>query len=109
MGGWVKAIRLSVLMSLISPLWNLAAMTQEKATQPERLGKVHFHTSCNTAAPLRFDRTMALLHARFFLETVRAFTAVTEADPICAMSHGGWWFPLCPVDRTMRRRGPGPL
>jgi hypothetical protein len=77
-------------MSLIIPFWILAATTQEKATQPEQLRTVHFPASCDTAAQPRFDRAMALLHAFFFPKTVRAFTAVTETDPMCAMSHWGW-------------------
>jgi hypothetical protein len=80
-------------MSLITPFWMLAATTQEKATQPEQLGKVHFRAFCNMAAQPRFDRAMALFHSFCFPETIWASTAVTETDPMCAMSHWVWRSP----------------
>ena len=56
---------------------------------PERLGRVSFETSCNEVAQQRFERALALLHSFWWSEADRAFTAVTEADPDCAIAYWG--------------------
>ena len=78
-----------LLSALIALLWVSMATAQEKAVQPEQLGEVHFPVSCSAAAQQQFDRAVALLHSFFFPETVKAFTAVTETDPTCAMGYWG--------------------
>jgi hypothetical protein len=55
----------------------------------EKLGKVHFPVSCSPAAQQQFDRAVALLHSFWFPEAAKAFTAVTQTDPSCAMAHWG--------------------
>jgi tetratricopeptide (TPR) repeat protein len=55
----------------------------------ERLGKVHFPTSCSPAAQAQFDRGVALLHSFWFGHAIKAFQSVAEADPSCAMAHWG--------------------
>lgn len=52
------------------------------------LGTVHFPISC-TAAQGKFDRAIALLHNFFYPETVKAFRAITEEYPDCAMAYWG--------------------
>jgi tetratricopeptide (TPR) repeat protein len=56
---------------------------------PERLGRVEFPVSCNAEAQQRFERAMALLHSFWWSEAQRAFDAVVEADPNCAMAYWG--------------------
>jgi hypothetical protein len=85
----MKAIRLVWLVSLIAFFGGSAATAQEKAAPPEQLGKVHFPVSCSATAQQQFDRAVALLHSFFFPETIKAFTAVTETDPTCAMGYWG--------------------
>jgi hypothetical protein len=51
-------------------------------------GQVHFPITCRKEAQQRFERALAMLHSFFWPETVKAFTAITEADPYCAMA---WW------------------
>lgn len=55
----------------------------------ERLGKVHFPTSCTPAAQVQFDRGVALLHSFWFGHAIKAFQTVAETDPSCAMAHWG--------------------
>ena len=55
----------------------------------ERLGTVTFPISCQTAMQPPFERAMALLHSFWYLEALKAFTAVTQADPDCAMGYWG--------------------
>jgi hypothetical protein len=77
---------------------------------PERFGTVHFPVSCSPAAQQQFERALAMLHSFFFPETVKAFTAVTQADPTCAMGYWGIAMstrpnPLIPLDVAALKRG----
>ena len=59
------------------------------ARAEERSGEVNFPISCSPAAQVQFNRAVALLHSFFFPETVKAFTAIAEKEPSCAMAHWG--------------------
>jgi tetratricopeptide (TPR) repeat protein len=85
----MKDIRLVLFVTFFALFYASAATAQEKSAPPEQLGKVHFPVSCSAAAQRQFDRAVALLHSFFFPETVKAFTAVTETDPTCAMGYWG--------------------
>lgn len=54
----------------------------------ERLGSVHFETSCDAVAQPRFDRAVALMHSFQFGPAIAGYRSVLEADPDCAMA---WW------------------
>ncbi|MGZ5095748.1 MAG: hypothetical protein ACXWCP_21800 [Burkholderiales bacterium] len=56
---------------------------------PETLGKVSFPTSCSATVQVQFERGVALLHSFWFGEGLKAFTAVTEQDPTCAIAYWG--------------------
>ena len=51
-------------------------------------GRVHFATSCGPAVQESFDRAVAMLHSFFYPETEKAFRAVADQDPQCAMATG---------------------
>src|SRR5882757_9460365 len=55
----------------------------------ERLGEVNFPISCGPAAQAQFNRAVAMLHSFFFPETVKAFTAIADKEPSCAMAYWG--------------------
>ena len=61
-------------------------------------GKVDFPISCAPELQPEFNRGVALLHSFFYEEARRAFTAVAEKDPKCAMAQWGiamtWWHPI---------------
>jgi hypothetical protein len=65
------------------------AASASSATGGEALGRVHFAVSCTPAAQLEFDRALAMLHSFWFPQATTAFTAVSQADPDCAMAHWG--------------------
>ena len=67
-----------------------SAAAQQHAHQPasEKLGTVHFPTSCNPTVAPHFDRAMALLHSFEFGASTRAFRDVIASDSTCAMA---WW------------------
>jgi hypothetical protein len=72
---------------------------------PEKLGTVHFQTSCNPAVAATFDRAVALLHSFEFRASIRGFTDVLAADSSCAMAHWGialsrWSNPMAPGSRA---------
>jgi tetratricopeptide (TPR) repeat protein len=55
----------------------------------ERLGEVNLPISCSPAAQQQFNRAVAMQHSFFFPETVKAFTAIAEKEPSCAMAYWG--------------------
>ena len=59
------------------------------AVAHEQFGQVHFPVSCSPAAQQEFDRAVALLHSFWFDVSAKAFAAVTQTDPGCAMGHWG--------------------
>src|SRR5215831_8108186 len=52
-------------------------------------GKVHFKISCTPAAQQQFDRGVAMLHSFFYPETEKAFQAIAQQEPSCAMAYWG--------------------
>src|SRR6516162_4383884 len=73
-----------------------------------QLGQVDFPVSCTPAARQQFNGAVAILHSFWYEEAIKAFGAVTETDPDCAM--GGWgvamsyWTPLWspPTEATLK-------
>jgi tetratricopeptide (TPR) repeat protein len=85
-----KSVGTALALAAATALVNAAlAHTDNQATQNERLGRVHFQTSCAPEAQKQFERALALLHSFFFPETVKAFNAIPETDPTCAIAYWG--------------------
>jgi tetratricopeptide (TPR) repeat protein len=57
--------------------------------QEEKFGEVNFPISCSPSAQTQFNRAVAMLHSFFFPETVKAFTALVQQEPSCAMAYWG--------------------
>jgi hypothetical protein len=55
----------------------------------EKLGTVHFATSCNGAAQKEFDRAVALLHSFQFSRAIEGFNAVLGEDATCGIAYWG--------------------
>jgi hypothetical protein len=79
-------------------LLDAVAWSAESSRPGEGFGEVHFVTSCTPPAQQQMDRAVAILHSFWYEEAVKAFTAVTEIDPSCAIGYWGvamsWWYPL---------------
>src|SRR5262245_6154247 len=61
-----------------------------ESTPPgDKLGTVHFATSCSPAAQPAFDRAVALMHSFEFAQAIEGFNAALKADPTCAMAEWG--------------------
>ena len=63
------------------------AQAQDEADQ--RLGKVHFATTCNEVAQRRFDRAMRYQHSFWYAESKEIYEEVIKADPDCAIAYWG--------------------
>ncbi len=61
-------------------------------------GEVKFPVSCGAQAQKTFNQAVWTLHSFWYPEAVKGFTAVTEAEPGCAMGYWGiamsHWYPL---------------
>jgi hypothetical protein len=55
----------------------------------EHFGTVHLDTSCSDAVQPQFDRAVAMLHSFFYPETDKAFQAIADREPSCAMAFWG--------------------
>lgn len=55
----------------------------------EKLGTVHFATSCNERAQKDFDRAVALLHSFQFSRAIDGFNAAIKDDPTCGIAYRG--------------------
>ena len=61
-------------------------------------GEVNFQISCGSAVQKTFKEAVWTLHSFWYPEALKGFTAVTEAEPGCAMGYWGiamsHWYPL---------------
>src|SRR5205085_10385990 len=62
---------------------------EHHGTNTEKLGAVHFATSCNAGAQKQFDRAVALLHSFQFNHAIQGFNAAIKTDPACGIAHWG--------------------
>ncbi len=77
----------------------------------ERLGAVHFVTSCSEPAQIDFNRAVALLHSFQFSRAIEGFYAVLRKDSTCAIAYWGialsdWGNPFAPgIDMSLLQLG----
>jgi tetratricopeptide (TPR) repeat protein len=76
----------AALLTLLAP----RSMAQEHQHEVgEKLGTVHFATSCNEAVQKEFNRAVALLHSFQFSRAIEGFNAVLGEDATCAIAYWG--------------------
>jgi tetratricopeptide (TPR) repeat protein len=68
-------------------LWASPSIAQEDADQ--KLGTVHFATSCNETAQRRFDRAMRYQHSFWYKASREIFEETLKADPTCGIAYWG--------------------
>src|SRR6266404_8945728 len=87
-----------------------AAYSQEhehlQGAPAEKLGTVHFGTSCSPKVAPKFDRAVALLHSFEFGASIRGFDEVLATDSTCAMAYWGialsrWTNPMAAGNRSV--------
>jgi hypothetical protein len=82
----------------------------QRKPEGEKLGTVLFKTSCTPEAHGEFERALAMLHSFYFPETVKAFSAIPQTDPSCAIAYWGIAVSTRPNPLRLRatRRKPTP-
>src|SRR6187399_3714724 len=86
----------SRLMTRMSSVLTTVVATGVLAIQPvkaqdsdEKLGSVHFETSCTPEAQKFFDRGMLYQHSFWYRASQHEFEAVLKADPSCGIAYWG--------------------
>ena len=69
----------------------------------DKLGKVHFETSCNAEAQKLFDRGMLYQHSFWYRASQKMFEDTLKADPPAASPIGASRSACCGI-RMLRRR-----
>lgn len=100
------------ILALVTLQNGVAAQEHAHGTTGEKIGSVHFPTSCNDAAQPKFDRAVALLHSFEFGASIKGFESVLAADSTCAMAYWGialsrWSNPMAAGNRTAPQLTPG--
>jgi Tfp pilus assembly protein PilF len=72
---------------LAAGLSGAPALGQEESDQ--RLGTVHFETSCNETAQRRFDRGLRYQHSFWYTSSKEIFEEALKADPTCGIAYWG--------------------
>src|SRR5258706_9983624 len=91
--GFTMMVRLpaaALAAALLAPLPALSHDDPKEAGRPpEKLGEVHFPTSCSAAVQPLFERGVALLHSFWFPEGLKTFNEVLKRDPSCTIAYWG--------------------
>ena len=82
----MKRISLAAVVGLVAATFSQVAASQ---SAEERLGKVHFATSCKPQAQELFDRAMLYQHSFWYSASRRTFEEVLKDDPQCAIAYWG--------------------
>jgi tetratricopeptide (TPR) repeat protein len=78
------------LLALLCALLTATSSAQEhQHAFGEKLGAVHFATSCNDGAQKEFDRAVALLHSFQFSNAIQGFQAALGNDSTCGIAEWG--------------------
>src|SRR2546426_6610549 len=77
------------LRTVALPLTLLLALGPAGTPAQDRVGPIHFATSCSAAVQPAFERAGAMLPSFWFSASTAAFTAVAQADPACGIAHWG--------------------
>jgi hypothetical protein len=97
--------RLSMAVAVVAATF--AVLTPANAQhEHQRLGTVHFPTSCSPGVTAHFDDAVALLHSFEFGAAIKGFGDVLASDSTCAMAYWGialsrWGNPMAPGARPV--------
>jgi hypothetical protein len=83
-------IKAKVMTGFLLTVLATAGMAQQhQHGNGDRLGAVHFVTSCNEAAQKDFDHAVALLHSFQFSHAIQGFNATLKSDATCGIADWG--------------------
>lgn len=87
---WSKVARkLCIAVFLCALLAVSGAAQEQQHGNGDKLGTVHFVTSCNEQAQKNFDHAVALLHSFQFSNAIQGFNATVKDDPACGIAFWG--------------------
>jgi hypothetical protein len=91
MDDWGNAMRrVRVIAGVLAAIAAASGSAQDHGHgSDEKLGTVHFATSCNEGAQKEFDRAVALLHSFQFSRAIDGFHATLQSDSTCGMAYWG--------------------
>jgi tetratricopeptide (TPR) repeat protein len=85
-----RVLRLLATLTVASAVIASGVQAQvQSPAAPEKLGKVHFETSCSESVVGDFDRAIALLHSFEFPAAIAGFEQVLTGDPGCGIAAWG--------------------
>src|SRR6478672_7505901 len=70
-------------------MFGVCSPTIAQDNTDQKLGTVHFATSCNETAQRRFDRAMRYQHSFWYTESKEIYEEALKADPECAIAYWG--------------------
>ena len=71
-------------------LASAGAAVGDKSAPAAKSGEVDFPISCSPSAQQKFNQAVWVLHSFWYDEAVKAFTAMTRANPIARWAIGAW-------------------
>lgn len=94
-------VRVAVVAGFVLALAASCLAQEHQHGNSEKLGTVHFATSCNEVAQKEFNRAVALLHSFQFSRAIEGFNAVLGEDATCGIAYWGtalsdWSNPFAP-------------
>jgi hypothetical protein len=84
-----RSLTVIVVLCLAPASFAAAQHEGHAAAAGEKLGTVHFETSCAPPVTADFDRGVALLHSFEFRAAIESFNRVLATDAGCALAHWG--------------------
>lgn len=81
--------RVRVIAGLLLTVAASCLAQEHQPRKAEKLGAVHFATSCNAGAQKEFDRAVALLHSFQFSRAIEGFNAALGGDAKCGIAYWG--------------------
>ena len=82
-------VKAAVVAGFVLALAACCLAQEHQHGNSEKLGTVHFATSCNEVAQKEFNRALALLHSFQFSRAIEGFNAVLGEDATCGIAYWG--------------------
>jgi len=85
----VTMLRARIVGICILVMWTSSLAQDHVHGTSEKLGVVHFATSCNSEAQKEFDRATALLHSFQFSGAIQGYNTALKNDETCGIAYWG--------------------
>jgi tetratricopeptide (TPR) repeat protein len=82
-------VRARAIAGILLTLAASAVAQEHQHPSAQKLGAVHFATSCNEAAQKEIDQAVALLHSFQFSRAIEGFNGALKSDSTCGIAYWG--------------------